>query len=89
MAGRLRCKPRCWFATLLEEEKLVPQQATTALKIFLSAIIAGIIAWGGAFMAVVSGQTPMNKTQIVMTIVTGIVAFAKDIQAYLTKPPEA
>lgn len=65
----------------------MPTQVATGFKIFLSAIVAGVIAWGGAFMTAGSGQAPMTKTQVVMALVTGIVAGAKDIQAYIMKPP--
>lgn len=65
----------------------MPPQYLMGLKILLSAVVAGVIAWGGAFMTAGSGQAPMNKTQVVMAIVTGIVAGAKDIQAYIMKPP--
>ena len=58
-----------------------------ALKVCISALVAGVIAWGGAFMTAVSGTAPMSRTQTMLAIVTGIVAMAKDIQAYLTKQP--
>ena len=57
------------------------------LKILLSATVAGVISWGGAFMTASSGSTPITKTQITLAVVTGVVAAAKDIQAFLAKPP--
>lgn len=59
-----------------------------ALKVFISALVAGVIAWGGAFMTAASGTVPMTKIQIMLAVVTGVVAGAKDIQAFLTSPPQ-
>lgn len=59
----------------------------TAAKVFLSAFVAGVIAWGGAFVTAGSGSAPITRTQVLMALVTGVVAGAKDIQAFLSKPP--
>ena len=61
---------------------------SSAAKVFLSAVVAGVIAWGGAFMTASGGQAPITKIQGTLAFVTGVVAAAKDIQAYLTKPPQ-
>ena len=58
-----------------------------ALKVCISALVAGVIAWGGAFMTAASGTAPMSRTQVMLALVTGVVAAAKDVQAYLTKQP--
>lgn len=59
-----------------------------ALKILLSALVAGVIAWGGAFMTASGGEAPITKTQVTLAVITGVVAAAKDMQAYLAKPPQ-
>ncbi len=59
----------------------------TALKVTLSALAAGVIAWGGAFVTAGSGSAPITRTQVMMALVTGVVAGAKDIQAFLAKSP--
>ena len=56
-----------------------------ALKVCISALVAGVIAWGGAFMTASSGTVPITKTQAILAVITGVVAGAKDIQAFLTK----
>ena len=57
------------------------------LKILLSAIVAGVITWGGAFTVAATGATPITRTQVVLAVVAGVVAACKDLQSYLAKSP--
>ena len=59
----------------------------TAAKVLLSAFVAGVISWGGAFVTASSGSAPITRTQVIVALVTGVVALAKDIQAFLSKSP--
>ena len=70
-------------------EKMSPQQ-----KVILSALIAAIIAGGGAFIGVASDlgeQENLADIRLVtwaVIIVIAVVAAAKDLKTYLAKPPE-
>lgn len=63
-------------------------------KVLLSALIAAIIAGGGAFIGVASDlgeQENLSDIRLVtwmVIIVIAIVAGAKDLKTYLAKPPE-
>jgi len=70
-------------------ENMSPKQ-----KVLLSALIAAIIAGGGAFIGVASDlgeQENLSDIRLVtwmVIIVIAIVAGAKDLKTYLAKPPE-
>ena len=54
----------------------------------LSALIAGIIAGGGAFMAVATADNPtITPLTWGAVIITGLIAAAKDIQSRMQPPP--
>ncbi len=56
----------------------------------LSSLIAGGLAWTGAFLAVASSLTPgetISEITWLVTIVTGIAAGLKDLQAHMAEPP--
>ena len=63
-------------------------------KVLLSALIAAIIAGGGAFIGVASDlgeQENLSDIRLVtwmVIFVIAIVAGAKDLKTYLAKPPE-
>lgn len=63
-------------------------------KIILSALIAAIIAGGGAFIGVasdLSDEENLSDIRLVtwgVIIVIAVVAAAKDLKTYLAKPPE-
>jgi hypothetical protein len=62
-------------------------------KVVLSALIAAIIAGGGAFLGVASelaDNENLNDIRLVtwlVIIVIAVVAAAKDLKTYLAKPP--
>lgn len=64
------------------------------IMISLSAIIAAIIAGGGAFFGVVSGLEPNAKLSDIGSItwlvigVTALIAAAKDLKTYLADAPK-
>ena len=63
-------------------------------KVILSALIAAIIAGGGAFIGVASelgDNENLNDIRLVtwvVIIVIALVAAAKDLKTYLAKPPK-
>jgi len=63
-------------------------------KILLSALIAAVIAGGGAFIGIASDlgdQENLSDIRLVtwtVIIVIAVVAAAKDLKTYLAKPPE-
>jgi hypothetical protein len=63
-------------------------------KVVLSALIAAIIAGGGAFLGVASelgDNENLNDIRLVtwlVIIVIALVAAAKDLKTYLAKPPK-
>jgi hypothetical protein len=63
-------------------------------KILLSALIAAIIAGGGAFIGVASDlgdEENLSDIRLVtwmVIIIIAVVAAAKDLKTYLAKPPE-
>ncbi len=63
-------------------------------KFILSALIAAIIAGGGAFIGVASdlgNEENLSDIRLVtwgVIIVIAVVAAAKDLKTYLAKPPE-
>jgi len=63
-------------------------------KVLLSALIAAIIAGGGAFIGVASDlgeQENLSDIRLVtwmVIFVIAIVAGAKDLKTYMAKPPE-
>ena len=63
-------------------------------KVFWSALIAAIIAGGGAFLGVTSDlgdEENLSDIRLItwmVIIVIAIVAAAKDLKTYLAKPPE-
>lgn len=57
------------------------------LKLSLSAVTAGIIAGGGALMAIVADGTGLNQTQWIIVIATALVSAAKDVRTYQAYPP--
>jgi hypothetical protein len=63
-------------------------------KVVLSALIAAIIAGGGAFIGVASDLSDnenLSDVRLVtwtVIIVIALVAAAKDLKTYLAKPPE-
>lgn len=63
-------------------------------KVILSALIAAIIAGGGAFLGVasdLSDEENLSDIRLVtwaIIIVIAIVAAAKDLKTYLAKPPD-
>jgi hypothetical protein len=63
-------------------------------KVLLSALIAAIIAGGGAFIGVASDlgdEENLADIRLVtwtVIIVIAVVAAAKDIKTYLAKPPD-
>jgi hypothetical protein len=63
-------------------------------KVLLSALIAAIIAGGGAFIGVASDLGELENLSDIrlvtwmVIIVIAIVAAAKDLKTYLAKPPD-
>lgn len=63
-------------------------------KVILSALIAAIIAGGGAFVGVASelgdneNLSDIHLITWLVILVIGIVAAAKDLKTYLAKPPK-
>jgi len=63
-------------------------------KVILSALIAAIIAGGGAFIGVASdlnNDQTLSDIRLVtwmVIIVIAVVAAAKDLKTYLAKPPD-
>jgi len=63
-------------------------------KVVLSALIAAIIAGGGAFLGVASelgDEENLSDIRLItwlVIIVIAIVAAAKDLKTYLAKPPK-
>ena len=63
-------------------------------KVILSALIAAVIAGGGAFLGVASDLgdeerlTDIRLITWLVIIVIAIVAAAKDLKTYLAKPPD-
>ena len=60
----------------------------TAVKLGLSSLSAGVIAGAGAAItALTQGEGMIRESAIVVAVLTGLVAAAKDVQAYLSTPP--
>jgi hypothetical protein len=63
-------------------------------KVILSALIAAVIAGGGAFLGVASelgDEENLSDVRLItwlVIIVIAIVAAAKDLKTYLAKPPD-
>jgi hypothetical protein len=63
-------------------------------KVILSALIAAIIAGGGAFIGVASDlndEQTLSDIRLVtwmVIIVIAVIAAAKDLKTYLAKPPD-
>ncbi len=63
-------------------------------KVVLSALIAAVIAGGGAFLGVASelgNEENLSDIRLItwlVIIVIAIVAAAKDLKTYLAKPPK-
>jgi hypothetical protein len=77
------------YLIIIEEHTMSEKQ-----KVVLSALIAAIIAGGGAFLGVASelGENE-NLSDIrlitwLVIVVIGIIAAAKDLKTYLAKPPK-
>lgn len=56
-------------------------------KALLSALVALIIGGGGALLAAATQPTGMTDTAWLVAMVTGLMAGAKDLQAFLSQPP--
>jgi len=62
----------------------------TGIKLGLSALSAGVIAGAGAAItALTQGEGMIRESAIIVAGLTGLVAAAKDVQAYLATPPAA
>ena len=62
--------------------------AVTLIRMGLSAMAAGVIAGAGAAItALTQGDGTIRHSAMVAAALTGLVAGAKDVQAYLSAPP--
>lgn len=57
-------------------------------RFWFSAIIAGLLAGGGAATTALTGDDPANWTQWAVVVVTILLTMAKDMQAKLAEPPQ-
>lgn len=56
-------------------------------KILFSALVQLIITAGGALMTAVTNDGAVTSGELIVALAGGLVAAAKDAQAYLAKPP--
>jgi hypothetical protein len=62
----------------------------TGVKLILSAVSATVIAGAGAAItALTQGDGSIRHSAMLAAGLTGVVAGAKDVQAYLSTPPTA
>ena len=56
-------------------------------KLIASSVTAGIIAGGGAILASIAEGGTISQTAIIIAVVTGLVAAAKDLRTYIADSP--